>query len=1036
MMNRIILMLSCVSLFCLVGCSFDKSSVKDISHFDALSKEFAEPAKEYGTAPLWVWNTKVTPEMIDNSLIALKDKGFGGVFVHPRPGMISEYLSDEWFSLYRHAIDKAKELDMNVWIYDENSYPSGFAGGHVPDVMPESYNQGQGLKLSKFEILPDTAADSYFIYLKEENGAVTDITAKLKDNAGKKGNYYLFSKTYYGKSSWYGGYSYVDLLYPGVTQKFIEVTMSGYEKTIGDEFGKSVPGCFTDEPNIQSPGGIRWTPDLFEVFQQRWGYDLKVALPSLYEETGNWKTVRHNYFQTLLQLFVDRWAKPYHDYCAAHNLLFTGHYWEHGWPDMGEGPDNMAMYAWHQQPAIDMLFNQFNETSPNAQFGNVRSVKELSSVANQMGYRRTLSETYGGGAWEETFRDFKRLGDWEYVLGVNFMNQHIADLSIAGARKYDYPPVFSEVEPWWSYYGYLNRHFARLSMALSAGEQINDILILEPTTSIWQYFAYRNSNPQFRKIGQDFQTFITTLEKAQVEYDLGSENIIKDQGKTAKGKFVINKRAYSKVVIPPMTENLDAPTFKLLKEFSQKGGTILAFSLPNILDGKPDAEMEKFFAEDSHVRRFDTLTDDVIGTEFASANISITKLGGNLFHHRRTMADGQVLFLANSSLEEAVKGSVTIEGKDAVVLHTLTGAMQDYPEIADGKTIQMSYDIPPAGSLLLYVFDEKQQGFAPPVATGTYTTVKESSPIIAVPQGKNVLTVDFCDLQLGKEVFTDIHIYDAADKVYKHHGFTSGNPWNTSVQFKDQTVSRDTFKTGGFKAIYHFTVTGDFDMTSMQAVIERPELYKLSLNGKDITPETSQWWLDRELGIVNIGSAVKKGENSLVVDLSPMRTMAEIEQVIIMGNFTVRPLAKGFTISPPATLTTGSWKTQGWNFYPGVVAYSKTYEVSDPNAAYRVSLGEWSGTVAEILVNGESAGIIGFEPYSADVSGKVKQGVNTIEVKVAGSNKNLFGPFHNNAQGVVGPGSFRNVKSYPSGKDYIQLDYGLMNDFRLEESKK
>lgn len=31
---------------------------------------------------------------------------------------------------------------MNVWVYDENTFPSGFAGGHVNAEMPESYNQG------------------------------------------------------------------------------------------------------------------------------------------------------------------------------------------------------------------------------------------------------------------------------------------------------------------------------------------------------------------------------------------------------------------------------------------------------------------------------------------------------------------------------------------------------------------------------------------------------------------------------------------------------------------------------------------------------------------------------------------------------------------------------------------------------------------------------------------------------------------------------------------------------------------------------
>ena len=68
---------------------------------------------------------------------------------------------------------------------------------------------------------------------------------------GKKGKYLLFSKTYNRKSDWYGGFSYVDLLYPGVTQKFIEVTMTGYEKYLGTEFGKTIPGTFTDEPQIE-----------------------------------------------------------------------------------------------------------------------------------------------------------------------------------------------------------------------------------------------------------------------------------------------------------------------------------------------------------------------------------------------------------------------------------------------------------------------------------------------------------------------------------------------------------------------------------------------------------------------------------------------------------------------------------------------------------------------------------------------------------------------------------------------------------------
>ena len=1026
-----------ITVFGMISCDSARKCEECINDFETLNSEFAEPAKEYGSAPLYVWNTTITREQIDRTIADLKDKGFGGVFVHPRPGLITEYLSDEWFDLFRYTLDKGKEHGINTWIYDENSYPSGFAGGHVPALMPESYNQGQGLQLRKFETLPDTAA-RYFICLKEENGIFTDITANVQEEAGKKGAYYLFSKTYERKSPWYGGFSYVDLLYPGVTQKFIDLTLPGYERVAGDEFGKSMPGWFTDEPNIQPPGGIRWTPDLFDIFQNKWGYDLKTALPSLFEEAGDWKQVRHNYTQTLLQLFIYRWAKPCFEYCEAKNLLFTGHYWEHGWPDVAHGGDNMAMYAWHQMPAIDMLFNQFDEESPQAQFGNIRAVKELSSVANQMGYRRTLSETYGGAGWEETFRDFKRLGDWEYVLGVNFMNQHLSHLSISGARKGDYPPVFTDHSPWWPYYKPINMHFARLSMALSAGEQINDILILEPTTSIWMYYAYRNSNNKFRDIGKTFQNFVTVLEKAQVEYDLGSENIIKDQGRVNRKKFVVNKRSYSTVVLPPMMENLDAPTWKLLKKFIDNGGTVLAFSVPNHLDGKLNTDMEKYFSEKPNVKRINGLTADVIQEDFASADIRFTELkGGNPFHHRRMMADGQVLFLVNSSLDEPAKGTVSLLGKDVIELNTITGEMFDYPETANGEYILVDFDLPPAGSLLLYVFYKQQNRFEKPAPAKQYVAMKASSPLTVNPAGNNMLAIDFCDLQLDKEIFSDLHVFDAADKAFKHHGFSDGNPWNTSVQYKDNIVRRDTFKTGGFKATYRFTVSGDFDMNGMQAVVERPYLYQVTLNGKEIIPEPGKWFLDRDMGVFAIGNVVQKGENELTIVLSQMKIHAELEAAYILGNFTVQPAAKGFNINPPNTaLTVGSWKAQGFPFYNGAVSYAKTFDVDNSTGFYKVKLGNWAGTVAAVFVNGQQAGIIGFEPYSLDVSKFIRQGVNTVEVKIVGSNKNLLGPFHNNpGPGFVSPWHFRNVRTYPAGSSYQQLNYGLMDDFVLEEGK-
>ena len=73
---------------------------------------------------------------------------------------------------------------------------------------------------------------------------------------------------------------------------------------------------------------------------------------------------------------------------------------------------------------------------------NVRVLKEAKSAANQMGRERFLCEAYGGGGWNMSLKDFKRHSDWLNVMGVNFMNQHLAHMSFVGVRKYDWPPMF------------------------------------------------------------------------------------------------------------------------------------------------------------------------------------------------------------------------------------------------------------------------------------------------------------------------------------------------------------------------------------------------------------------------------------------------------------------------------------------------------------------------------------------------------------------------------------------------------------------
>src|SRR5450759_700334 len=209
-------------------------------------------------------DSDVTKEDIDRTLSDFKERGFGGVFLHPRYGLMTEYLSSHWFDLVKYSRDVAKDLDLKLWIYDEDSYPSGFAGGHVNEQMPESYNQGVALFSREMSTLTLDENQRIKYVFKKVDGKWQDITAKASQEKGQTGQFMVFDLRNFQKSKWYGGFSYVDLLVKGVTEKFIDITFSGYKKAVGEEFGKTIPGTFSDEPHTDSDvgGTIRWSPDL------------------------------------------------------------------------------------------------------------------------------------------------------------------------------------------------------------------------------------------------------------------------------------------------------------------------------------------------------------------------------------------------------------------------------------------------------------------------------------------------------------------------------------------------------------------------------------------------------------------------------------------------------------------------------------------------------------------------------------------------------------------------------------------------------
>ena len=1027
-----------------------KASNPSSDTYEKVRQLFLNPPAEFRSAPLWVWNDRMTNKQIDEQLTDFRARGIGGVFIHPRPGLITEYLSDEWFALCRYAVKRGKELGMKIWIYDENSYPSGFAGGHVPAQMPDAVRSGLGMNHVKE--LPATWTTEPLLVLQKSNAGFVDITKDVKSKTFAPGDYYIFTVIRQKPNPWYGGFTYVDLMRREVTEKFLDVTMNAYKRAIGDEFGKVVPGVFQDEAEVNpasQPGmpSVNYTPALFKGFEARWKYDLRLHLPSLYEDVGEWQRVRHDFYSTILDLFIDGWAKPYYEYCTKNHLAFTGHYWEHEWPRPVVNPDNLALAAYAHMPWIDILMNDF-QMDTHAQFGNARAVREIRSAANQLGMLRTMSETFGAGGWEMTFFDQKRIADWEYVLGVNFINQHLSYATIKGARKTDHPLSFSYHEPWWKSYNVLADHYGRLSVAMSLGAQENHILVIEPTTTAWMDYAPNGDRGRYQGIEKGFQSFVNTLEAAQVEYDLGSERTIREHGKVTNKQFVIGLRPYDLVILPPTLENLDSQTFSLLSRYLASGGRVLCYgNPPAFLDGRQTGligKAAKTFSSGwttannpSDIVSIERLLPPRISFKVPAPRDTLPQL---LFHHRRAFKDFELLLLVNTSDKAAVEGSVNVPARGCEEWDSFTGAAKPYSFRSEKGIVKVGFSLPRGGSLLLCFRPEQVQ---PGRSQGG-----ERSAIAAIsgPEikrlAKNILTIDYCDLTVNNQFEKDLYFYEAQTKAFQAHGLQV-NPWDHAVQYKKNIVDKDTFgRSTGFEAAFSFTVSKGVKKGTFEAVIERPELYRVSINGNQIRPRENSWWLDKAFGVFDIGRYVVDGENRIVLKSSPFTIHTELQPVFILGDFALESRATGFGIASAAAMKLGSWAEQGMPFYGDKIEYTKKVQLSDAELKSQkilVRLGKWSGVVAEVLVNGKNAGVIGFEPFELDVRQQLKPGVNEVSVIVYGSLKNTLGPHHNNPLlGRAWPGAFQQgaKEGRPPGSKYHVVGYGLFEDFDVEVQKK
>lgn len=94
-------------------------------------ERFRNPGSEYRGAPFWAWNDKLDKETLLRQIAIFEEMGFGGFHMHVRTGLDTPYLSDEYLDMIKACNQEARERGMLSYLYDEDRWPSGAAGGLV-----------------------------------------------------------------------------------------------------------------------------------------------------------------------------------------------------------------------------------------------------------------------------------------------------------------------------------------------------------------------------------------------------------------------------------------------------------------------------------------------------------------------------------------------------------------------------------------------------------------------------------------------------------------------------------------------------------------------------------------------------------------------------------------------------------------------------------------------------------------------------------------------------------------------------------------
>lgn len=982
--------------------------------------DFLNPPAEYRGAPFWAWNCAMTDGDIDFMTDMFREMGMGGAHLHSRTGMALPYMKEAFIARIRHGVMRAKQNGMRAWLYDEDRWPSGFGGGYITSdercrtrvliFSPEPL--GDAAEEDTFEMCADgkhvrsnnrTLLAVYAVSLDEEGWmkGYRRLDPDRTDGEDPDALWYAYIEIS-GVNPWFNGQAYANLLDPEVVRKFIQTTHEVYYHSLGEEFGKTIPAIFTDEPQFSFKNNIGrardrkqvsipFTDDLPRTYQAQYGEDLMDHLPEIFfDRRDRFPVTRYRYHDHLTERFVSSFIDQVGAWCEAHGIALTGHIMDE--PTLktqtGAVGEAMRFYRGMQLPGVDMLAARIE----------YNTCKQCQSVVHQFGREGMLDELYGVTNWDFEFRGHKLYGDWQAALGVTVRVPHLSWTSMAGEAKRDYPASIGYQSPWFREYRQMEDYFARIGTAMTRGKCELNLGVLHPIESYWLTYGTEEKTGRLRdELNGHFDALTEWLISDTKDFDLIAESLVPQLYKgICEGRLQIGEMSYSTVLAPNML-TMRRTTLDMLRAFKRAGGRVVFTGyLPEYLDGEPSEEPAAFAAECEYVPFTQKQLLDAL--EGVSA-LDIFEENGmhthNLLAQIRDDGEEKWVFVAHKPplerLDHIDSQPVTLRmrGEWDVRLYDAWRGTISRADVArrNGFTLY-NVVLHAQDSLLLRYTPAKEDCVAVGVAQNVMERPASICRCVPVTLSEpNVLLLDMAEYAFDDGPFQPREEILRLDNKFRD---VLGYPYRMEA-FPQPWCIREGENDAPHTLHLRFMVRSEVSVGAVELALEHPQDCSICWNGKQVPAELAGRYVDRDILRVKLG-ALRQGENELLVTM-PFGRKTDVENMMLLGDFGVRVSGDEAIVTAPIRhMHFADWTTQGLPFYGGTVTYH--IEIQGRGKPVKVALTKFRAPVIAVDLDGRRQGVIAISPYAV-VTEPVAPGSHMLNLTVYGNRYNTFGAVHN-----------------------------------------